>query len=201
MRAEKLSTVEDSLVTAAAGIPVRTKVTAFVCANCGHKNGSAEGGARHWILPVFKSLCEVQEIETPCTGRLQPEHLLRAVEAGADLVCVVACEESNCHFLEGSRRVRRRVEYVQHLLEEIKVGGEHILLLHLPGTARQDMAAKAGREVEDVSATEWARYVLATSTEAAERLRSSPLNPLHRPGVKELETIDMPTEEGEENED
>jgi coenzyme F420-reducing hydrogenase delta subunit len=201
MRAENLSTVEDSLVTAAAGIPVRTKVTAFVCANCGHKNRSVEGGARHWILPVFQTLCEVQEIETPCTGRLQPEHLLRAIEAGADLVCVVACEESNCHFLEGSKRVRRRAEYVQHLLEEINVGGERILLLHLPGTARQDMNAKAGRPVEEVPATEWSRYILAASTEVAERLRSSPLNPLHRSRVTEEETTDMPSEEGEENED
>ena len=135
----------------------------------------------------------------PCTGRLQPEHLLRAIEAGADLVCIVACEENNCHFLEGSIRARRRGEYVQHMLEEIEVGGERIMLLHLPGSARQDMCAKNSRNPSPETEGELSRYVLAASAEVAERLRSSSPNPLNRPAAEEI--TDSTTEESEENED
>jgi nicotinamide mononucleotide adenylyltransferase len=140
----------------------------------------------------------VKEVVVPCTGRLQPEHLLRAIEAGADLVCVIACEENNCHFLEGSIRARRRGEYVRHLLEEIQVGGERILLLHLPGSARQDMGAKANGSPPQGSDSELSRYVLAASAEVAQRLGSSRPNPLNRPAE---EVTDSTTEESEENED
>jgi nicotinamide mononucleotide adenylyltransferase len=124
---------------------------------------------------------------------------LRAIEAGADLVCIVACEENNCHFLEGSKRAQRRTQYVQQLLEEIEVGGERILLLHLPGSARQDMNAKeSGIQPQD-SESELSRYVLAATAEIVERLRSSPWNPLNRPPAEE--DTGSPVEASEENED
>jgi coenzyme F420-reducing hydrogenase delta subunit len=177
-------------------------VTAFVCVNCAHANGESARRRQEAMAEIFPRKTQVKEVVVPCTGRLQPEHLLRAIEAGADLVCIVACEENNCHFLEGSKRVRRRAEYVQHLLEEINVGGERILLLHLPGSARQDMDVKAGRAGADEAEGEWSRYVLAATAEVAERLRTSPYNPLHRPRMTEEEFTDLPAEEeSEENED
>jgi hypothetical protein len=81
----------------------------------------------------------------PCTGRLQPEHILKAFESGARLVCVVACSEDNCHHLEGSKRCARRVEYVRGILAEVGLGPERLVLCHLPGSAAEDMALAAGR--------------------------------------------------------
>jgi nicotinamide mononucleotide adenylyltransferase len=83
----------------------------------------------------------VEEIAVACTGRLQPEHLLRAFEAGSDLVCVVACAEGNCHHLEGSRRAARRVTYVEGLLGQVGADPRRLMLMHLPGSAQEDMAA------------------------------------------------------------
>jgi len=175
-----------------------------VCVNCARENGE---GLRPWntISGIFPPETHVKEVIVPCTGRLQPEHLLRAIEAGADLICIVACEENNCHFLEGSTRARRRTQYVQQMLEEIEVGGERILLLHLPGSARQDMCAKKSRNEApeggcDARGTdEMSRYILAASAEVAERLRTASPNPLKRPPAEEA--ADSTTEESEENED
>jgi coenzyme F420-reducing hydrogenase delta subunit len=179
-------------------------VTAFVCANCAREGGGCAQQANP-VSAIFPPKTTVKEVVVPCTGRLQPEHLLRAIEAGADLVCVIACEENNCHFLEGAVRARRRGEYVQHLLEEIEVGGERILLLHLPGSAHQDMCAKERRSDShgggrDARVTgEFSRYVLAASAEVAERLRTARPNPLNRPLVEEVPN--PPAEVSEENED
>jgi len=169
-----------------------------VCANCARENGEGSGTSDP-ISGIFPQKTRVKEVVVPCTGRLQPEHLLRAIEAGADLVCIVACEENNCHFLEGATRARRRSQYVQHLLEEIEVGGERIMLLHLPGSARQDMCAKNSRNPSQDAEGELSRYVLAASAEVAERLRSTPPNPLNRPSADEFP--DSTIEESEENED
>jgi len=173
-------------------------VTAFVCANCAREGGGCAPQTDP-ISAIFPAKTAVKEVVVPCTGRLQPEHLLRAIEAGADLVCVIACEENNCHFIEGAVRARRRGEYVQHLLEEIEVGGERILLLHLPGSARQDMSAKERGSQPQGPATEFSRYILAASAEVAQRLRSARPNPLNRPPAEEA--ADSTSEENEENED
>jgi coenzyme F420-reducing hydrogenase delta subunit len=127
----------------------------------------------------------VNEVMVPCTGKLQPEHLLKAFEAGADVVCVVACAEDNCHYLQGCRRVKRRVEYVRHLLDQVGLGGERLLLFRLPGSAREDMALGCGHGAQtDVAQEQRLREPLRTiCDEMAGRLRALGLSPLHQEGA------------------
>jgi coenzyme F420-reducing hydrogenase delta subunit len=71
----------------------------------------------------------VQGVRVPCSGKLQPEHLLKAFEAGADMVVVLTCGNGDCRYLEGPRRIKRRIEYVCGLLDDIGLGGRRLLLL------------------------------------------------------------------------
>ena len=134
-----------------------TAVTAFICANCARPSRTPDtAGRSRPTVPEFHWPFSVQEVLVPCTGRLQPEHVLKAFELGADLVCAVACEEDNCHNLEGSKRCARRVDYLRSVLDEVGLGGGRLMLFHLPGTAAEDMALDIGNhesvctvEVED----------------------------------------------------
>jgi coenzyme F420-reducing hydrogenase delta subunit len=94
----------------------------------------------------------VQEILVPCTGRLQPEHVLKAFESGARLVCAIACREDNCHYIEGSKRCARRVDYLRGILDEVGLGADRLMLFHLPGTATEDLAHSVGKPVPAFSA-------------------------------------------------
>lgn len=114
-------------------------VTMFVCANSGRPQAT-----RSWPFAA-------REVLVPCTGKLQPEHLLKAFEAGADLVCVVACDGDNCHTLEGSRRAVRRVQFVKRILDETGVGGERLILVHLRGSADKGLDPDVGRRLADLS--------------------------------------------------
>jgi coenzyme F420-reducing hydrogenase delta subunit len=121
-------------------------VTVFVCANCARSARTPESAYRSRPeVPRFAWPFPAQEVIVPCSGRLQPEHVLKAFESGARLVGVIGCEEDNCHYLEGSKRCSRRVEYLRGLLSEIGLGGERLLLFHLPGTAGEDMLVVTGR--------------------------------------------------------
>jgi F420-non-reducing hydrogenase iron-sulfur subunit len=123
-------------------------VTVFTCANCARPSTTPELANRARPgLPTFDWPFPAQDVLLACAGRLQPEHVLKAFESGARLVCVVACGEDNCHHLEGSMRCARRVDYVRGLLDEIGLGADRLMLFHLPGTAAQDMALTAGRRV------------------------------------------------------
>ena len=74
----------------------------------------------------------IHEISVPCSGRLQPEHFLKAFEAGADLVLVLTCHDGDCLYLEGRRRVQLRVDYVRGLLDEVGLSGERLLMVESP---------------------------------------------------------------------
>jgi len=100
----------------------RSAVVAFRCAGSSTQRGWPEAVREDESLPVH-------EIPVPCSGRLQPEHFLKAFEAGADLVLVLTCCNGGCRYLEGHRRVRQRIDYVRGLLNEVGLGGERLLLL------------------------------------------------------------------------
>jgi coenzyme F420-reducing hydrogenase delta subunit len=101
-------------------------VTVFVCANC---------AARYsWPFPIC-------EIAVPCTGRLQPEHVLKAFESGAGLVFTLSCENDHCLYLQGAERWSRRAEYVRGILDEIGLGGERLMDFRVPDNAPEGVAA------------------------------------------------------------
>lgn len=161
------------------------RVTAFVCVN-GARPGMLPASAingRPSPLPLewpFK----VDEIMVPCTGKLQPEHLLKAFESGADLVCVVACAHDNCHYVQGCRRAERRVDYVRGVLDEIGLGGQRLLLFRVPGSGRQDMALGCGESrLDGGPGSDALEQQLAEIREGlATRLSSLGTSPLNRNG-------------------
>lgn len=179
------------------------RVTVFVCANCARGGVVPSARFRPPVLPAIPWQAAVKQVVVPCTGRIQPEHLLRAFEAGAEMVCVVACEGDNCHCLEGSCRAARRCEYVGGLLEEIGLGRERLALFHLPGSAREDMAAGAAADPTDksisISEEELSRRVGAIAEEVAERLRKLPPNPMHQ--LEDVEEVEVSEVEEVEDSD
>jgi coenzyme F420-reducing hydrogenase delta subunit len=157
----------------------------FVCANSARPGASPTSGMRtppshlafDWpFLP--------HEVLLPCAGKLQPEHLLKAFEAGADLVCVVTCAGDNCHTLEGSLRAQRRVEFVRSMLDEMGVGGERLMLATLPGSASEDMEAARGdaRGLGGARDEEIAGRLADLSKTIVGRLEALGMSPLRRNG-------------------
>ena len=67
----------------------------------------------------------------PCSGRIDPLHLLRALESGADKVYLLACPEGACRYREGNIRARKRVAFARGLIEEIGLEGERLELINI----------------------------------------------------------------------
>ncbi len=130
------------------------------------------------MIPAFHWPGSVQQVIVPCTGRIQPEHVLRAFESGASIVSVIACREDNCHYIEGSRRCARRVDYIRSLLNDIGLGDERLLFFTLPGSATEDLAMAAGKPAPAKAEDSLAAAVAAIREQAIEALRTHPPNPL-----------------------
>ncbi len=61
-----------------------------------------------------------------CSGRLEPFHLLRALEEFADAAYVLACPEGTCRYFEGNHRAKKRVKRTQDIIEDIGLEKERV---------------------------------------------------------------------------
>ena len=98
-------------------------IVAFTCQYCAYAAMDLAGTLHH---PYPAGL---RVVRLPCSGKLDALHVLRAFEEGADGVCLVACTEDNCHHIDGSRRARQRITYLQGLLKEIGLEPERLAVL------------------------------------------------------------------------
>jgi F420-non-reducing hydrogenase iron-sulfur subunit len=101
------------------------EIIAFCCNYCAYAAADLAGSKR------MQYPAGVRIIHTPCTGKLEMEHILDAFEKGVDGVLVVGCLEGGCHFLEGNLRARKRIERIGSILEEIGVGSGRIQMVNL----------------------------------------------------------------------
>jgi F420-non-reducing hydrogenase iron-sulfur subunit len=156
-----------------------SEITMFVCANCARQGRALTSSCRlRPVVPDFKLPESADRVLVPCAGRLQPEHILKAFEKGSRMVAVVACREDNCHHVEGSRRCALRIDYVRSILEEIGLGEDRLLLLHLPGSASEDLELAAGTGASASFHGDNAAQLEAVSNSIKEALRMLPPNPL-----------------------
>jgi len=65
----------------------------------------------------------------PCSGRLEPVHLLKALETFADAAYVVTCPEGACRYFQGNRRAKKRVERAQGIIASIGLEKERLGIL------------------------------------------------------------------------
>ena len=81
---------------------------------------------------------ELRSVKLPCSSLVKDVYLLRAYEAGADAVIVLACGEGECRYVDGNLRAKKRVDRVRALLDEIGLGSQR---LSLHNVALNDEAA------------------------------------------------------------
>jgi len=62
----------------------------------------------------------------PCSSKVEPAHMLKLLDRGADGVQVVGCTAQQCRFLVGSTMAEKRVEYTCGLLDEVRIGADRL---------------------------------------------------------------------------
>lgn len=101
------------------------RIIAFCCNYCAYAAADLAGARRMQYPP------NVRVVHSPCTGKVEMEHILAAFEKGIDGVLVAGCLEGGCHFLEGNLRAKRRVAHVRQMLDQIGVGADRLRMVNL----------------------------------------------------------------------
>jgi len=124
-------------------------VMVFCCQHC--LENEAE-----WAATVRNAQdLSIKSVILPCSSGVHPVHLLKSLESGAAAIEIVACPEVVCRLLIGSRRVEKRVHYVQNLLCSIHENPERVGLTRVGCLSAQDLLAlarerlKKARQIEN----------------------------------------------------
>lgn len=124
--------------------PFKAKIVAFCCNYCAYAAADLAGSRR------MQYPSEVRVIHVPCTGKVEPEHILGAFEKGADGVLIAGCLEGGCHFLEGNLRAKKRSNHLRKTLEEIGLGAERLLMVNLSAAMAPTFVQRVNEIVETV---------------------------------------------------
>ncbi|AAM72477.1 MAG TPA: hydrogenase iron-sulfur subunit [Chlorobaculum sp.] len=100
--------------------PFEPKIVAFVCTYCTYAGADLAGTSRLNYAP------NVRIVRLPCTGRISPMFILKALQKGADSVLVSGCHPGDCHFTAGNYHARRRWTVFRALLSFTGIPEERI---------------------------------------------------------------------------
>ncbi len=88
------------------------KILVFCCNWCSYAGADLAGVSRLQMPPNFRV------IRVMCSGRVDPEHLLKAFSIGADGILVAGCHPADCHYIGGNYRTRRRIPLLKIMISQ-----------------------------------------------------------------------------------
>jgi len=91
------------------------KIAAIVCNWCTYAGADLAGISRIQYPP------NVRIIRVPCTGRINPFYIVKALQEGADGVLVSGCHPGECHYISGNLVARRKFATLKSFLNYIGV--------------------------------------------------------------------------------
>ncbi|MGA3328595.1 MAG: hydrogenase iron-sulfur subunit [Terriglobia bacterium] len=93
--------------------PFEPKIVAYVCNWCTYLGADLAGTTR------LEYPANVRIVRLPCTGRIDFNLLVKALEIGADAVLVSGCHPGDCHYTAGNYHARRRWMLFRELLDTL----------------------------------------------------------------------------------
>ena len=93
------------------------RIVAFFCNWCTYLAADLAGTSRMKYPP------NARVIRVMCSGRLDPQFILKAFADGADGVLIGGCHPGDCHYQEGNYKCLRRFSLLKRVVQEM--GIEH----------------------------------------------------------------------------
>lgn len=91
------------------------KIIAYLCNWCSYAGADRAGNDQISYPP------NVHIIKVMCSGRVDPQFVLKAYEMGADGVIILACHPGDCHYKEGNYRAIGRHQILLKILQQFGI--------------------------------------------------------------------------------
>jgi coenzyme F420-reducing hydrogenase delta subunit len=96
------------------------RIVAFLCNWCSYAGADLAGVSRLQYAP------NVRIIRVPCSARINPQFIMKALQNGVDGVLVSGCHPGDCHYISGNLVARRKFALTKKFLEFVGVEPERV---------------------------------------------------------------------------
>jgi F420-non-reducing hydrogenase iron-sulfur subunit len=91
------------------------EIVGFACSYCTFKASEMAGSLR------MKYPENVRIIQVPCSSRVDPAFVIKAISEGADGVFVAGCHPGDCHFIKGNYYTRRKIAALKEMFKAFSI--------------------------------------------------------------------------------
>ncbi|MCD6417546.1 hydrogenase iron-sulfur subunit [bacterium] len=89
----------------------KPKILAFLCNWCSYAGADLAGVSRFQYPP------NIRVVRVPCSARVNPMFVLKALQSGIDGVLISGCHPGDCHYITGNYYARRKFTALKELLD------------------------------------------------------------------------------------
>lgn len=136
----------------------------FLCNWCSYRAADLAGTSRLHYAP------NMRVIRVMCSGRVDPQFVLKALKEGADGVLIAGCHPGECHYVEGNIKAQRRFILLKHLLRQLGVEEERVQLVWASaseGTILAEAVDRMTEELRTLGPLRWNETVLGQNGRSA----------------------------------
>jgi F420-non-reducing hydrogenase iron-sulfur subunit len=120
------------------------QIVAFLCNWCSYAGADLAGVSRIQYPP------NVRVIRVPCSGRINPLFVIKALQNGVDGVLVSGCHPGDCHYISGNLYARRKFVLMKRLLEYVGIEPERVHFSWVSAAEGVRFAQVLNKVTEDV---------------------------------------------------
>lgn len=141
---QELKSATEVTTEAKASKDFEPKIIAFCCNWCSYAGADLAGVSRLQYPP------NVRIIRVLCSGRIEPDFVLRALELGADGVLVAGCHPGDCHYISGNLKAEKRFSMLTKLLEVLGIDAHRARLEWISASEGPKFANTITEFVEEI---------------------------------------------------
>jgi F420-non-reducing hydrogenase iron-sulfur subunit len=145
-------------------------IVGFTCNWCSYRAADGAGMSRLKYAP------NVRLIRLMCSGRLDPQFVLKALAEGADGVLVTGCHPGDCHYVEQNIKTLRRFELLKKTLNALGIEDRRVKLVWASAAEGVQLVEEINKMVEEVrelGPLDWKGRLLAEEPGMATEARAS----------------------------
>jgi len=135
-------------------------IVGFLCNWCSYRAADLAGTARIHYAPNMRA------IRVMCSGRVDPQFVLKALIEGADGVMIAGCHPGECHYVDGNIKTLRRFILLKRLLSQFGIEEERVQLVWASASEGNILAEAVDRMTEQVRSLgplRWRETVLSAN--------------------------------------
>ncbi len=139
-------------------LPYEPVIIAFLCNWCSYRAADLAGTARIRYAP------NMRPVRVMCSGRVEPDLVLKAFEKGADGVLIAGCHPGECHYSEGNLKALRRYTLLERMLAQFGIEPERFQILWASASEGSQLADKVDQMTQSLRSLgplRWEQTVLS----------------------------------------